>query len=50
MYLSRLLKEELYILFHVHFDNYIYNISGTHPMYERNGRAPRWTYCSERIT
>ena len=35
MYLSWLLKEELYILFHVYFDNYIYNISGTHPMYER---------------
>lgn len=36
MYLSWLLKAGLYILFHVHFDNYIYNISGTHPMYERN--------------
>lgn len=35
MYLSWLLKAGLYILFHVHFDNYIYNISGTHPMYER---------------
>lgn len=41
MYLSWLLKEELYILFHVHFDNYIYNISGTHPMYERNGRVAK---------
>lgn len=38
MYLSWLLKKELYILFHVHFDNYIYNISGTHPMCERNRR------------
>lgn len=35
MYLSWLLKAGLYILFHVHFDNYIYNISGTHPVYER---------------
>lgn len=41
MYLSWLLKENLNILFHVHFDNYIYNISGTYPMYERNRRVAK---------